>query len=172
LRPSGWTRLVLFLAAFVWHAGIVALFWRGAVLLQQADALRPGHLWPWLGVPAALLIGGLKARFLLRRAVRSNRARIVALAHPRPWHVYRPGFFLFLVANVLAARWLIVWSRGHYALTILCGTMLLSIAVALLASAPLWWRGGDAASLPLDSHVRRRQVRPDLPRHDRPAGSR
>ena len=134
-------RLVILLAATIWHVGLVALLWKGSALLMEADAIDPGHIWPWLGIPAALLIGGLKGRFLLTPAVRGNLTRIAALEEgARPWHVYRPGFFVFLVLNVLLARWVIAWSEGHYVLTILCGTMLLSIAVALLVSSPGWWR--------------------------------
>ena len=133
-------RWVSCLAACIWHVGIVALLWRGTLLLLEAERLDPGRGWPWLAIPAALLIGGLKGRLLLVRAVARNKARIAALERPRPWHVYHPGFFLFLVANVLLARWVIAWSEGHYVLTILCGTMLLSIAVALLVSSPAWWR--------------------------------
>ena len=142
MRAASW---VLGLAAVVWHVGIVALVAKGAALLWEADGLAPGRIWPWLAIPLALLIGAVKGRLLLVPAIRGNRARIEALAHPRPWHVYRPGFFLFLVCNVLLARWVIHWSEGHYVLTILCGTMLLSIAVALGVSSPAWWRAPASA---------------------------
>jgi hypothetical protein len=138
-------RWVIFLAACIWHVGIIALLWRGALLLLDAERIDPGRGWPWLGIPAALLIGVLKGRLLLVRAVVRNKARIATLERPRPWHVYHPGFFLFLVANVLLARWVIAWSAGQYALTILCGTMLLSIGVALFVSSPAWWRRSASA---------------------------
>lgn len=128
------------LAATIWHVGCLALFWKGAVLLAEAEALEPGRPWPWLAVPAAMLIGFLKARFLLLRAARHNITRIASLARPRPWQVYRPGFLLFLLVNVALAKVVIEYSRGHYVLTILCGTMLLAIGFALLGSSFVWWR--------------------------------
>ena len=110
-------RTVKLLAGLVWHVGFIALLWKGARLLHAADALDPGRIWPWVAVAAALVIGALKARFLLLPAARKNIVRIAALEHPRPWNLYRPDFLVFLAAFVLAAAWVLprIW-RGVRAL--------------------------------------------------------
>lgn len=133
------SRCVKGMAAVIWHVGAISLLSKGVVLLRDADALEPGQAWPWLVPPVALLIGLLKARFLMLPAARANLVRIDALPCPRPWQMYRPGFLVFLVANILLAKWLIVRSAGHYTGTLLCATMALSIGVALGASSFVWW---------------------------------
>lgn len=133
------SRSVKGLAALIWHVGAASLLYKGSVLIRNADALDPGRPWPWLVVPAATLLGLLKARFLMLPAARANIVRIDALERPRPWQVYRPGFLIFLGANIVLAKWLIVQTAGHYTGTLLSATMALSIGVALLASSFVWW---------------------------------
>ena len=149
-------RTVKFLAALVWHVGFLALLWKGARLLHAADALDPGRIWPWAAAAAALVIGSLKARFLLLPAARKNIARIDALEHPRPWNLYTPGFLVFLSANILLARLLFSWSQGDYTLSILSAVLALSIGVALFGSSFVWWRPAARAADPVESSVTER----------------
>ena len=150
--PAVSSRFVKGLAALVWHVGAVALLAKGTRLLMDAEALDPGRLWLWLVPPAALLIGLLKARFLMLPAARANIVRIDALERPRVWQLYRPGFLVFLVANIVLAKWLIAKSEGHYTGMLLSAAMALTIGIALLGSSFVWWSSkagsGDATPPP------------------------
>jgi len=123
------------LAAAVWLIGAAILLWKGSSLLMQANALRPGGVWPWVALCGGLLLGGLKGSTLFRRSCARNLARIDALERPRPWQFFRPGFFGLLLLMILAGAALSRLAQGSYPLLIGVGWLDLSIATALIWSS-------------------------------------
>jgi hypothetical protein len=134
------TRSLKVLAAVVWYAGGIALLLKGGSLLAEADALRPALAWPWLAVVAALLAGGLKARFLFSHSCERNLARIASLDRPRVWQFCRPGFFVALAIMILAGTTLSRLAHNHYSFWIGVAVLDLGIAIALRGSSYVSWR--------------------------------
>ena len=134
-------RTLEILAALVWTVGGVVLLIKGSSLLMEARALRPGACWPWLGLPAALVLGTIQARTLFRKSCRKNLARIASLERPRAWQFFRPGFFLALAVMILTGAVLSRLAHGNYPLSIGVGALDLILAVSLLGSSPVAWRG-------------------------------
>ena len=128
------------LAALVWYIGGFVLVWKGGSLLAEAAALRPGLPWPWLALAAALLLGGLKARFLFSRSCHKNLTRIAALDQPRIWQFYKPGFFLFLALMVTAGATMSRLAHDNYSALLGVAILDLAIAVALLGSSYIYWQ--------------------------------
>jgi hypothetical protein len=140
LLPIVSARTLNILAAFVWYVGGTVLLLKGGSLLAEAIALRPGHPWPWLAVGSALLLGGLKAKYLFSRSCDRNLARIAALEQPRVWQFFKPGFFAALALMIFAGATLSRLAHNHYALLLAVGTLDLALATALLGSSYVFWR--------------------------------
>lgn len=134
------TRWLNLLAAAVWYGGGIALMFKGGSLLVEAEALKPGLVWPWLAAGMALMLGGLKARFLFARSCHKNLSRIAALDHPRVWQFYTPRFFGFLALVIAGGVTLSRLAHGLYPFVIGVATLDLSIAVALLGSSYVYWQ--------------------------------
>ena len=127
-------------SGLVWFSGAIVLLLKGASLFEQAIALKPGETWSWLAVAAALLIGGIKTRYLFGGFCRKNLNRIAALDDPQLWQAFRPGFYLFLTAMVLLGA---IFSRlaiGNYPALMALVILDISIAVALLGSIWVFWQ--------------------------------
>jgi hypothetical protein len=127
-------------SGLLWFSGAIILLLKGASLFAQAIALRPGELWPWLGVAVAILIGGAKARYLFGRFCRKNLDRIDALDDPQLWQAFRPGFYAFLIAMVLLGAALSRLALGNYPALMALVILDISIAVALLGSLRVFSR--------------------------------
>jgi hypothetical protein len=138
--PAVSARSLNILAALVWYVGGIVLTLKGGSLLVEAASLRPGLVWLWLSVGAALLAGGLQARLLFMRNCEKNLARIAALEQPKVWQFFKPSFFLFLALMVLLGATMSRLAHGHYPWLIAVATVDLSLAVALLASSYVFWR--------------------------------
>lgn len=127
-------------AALIWYAGGFVLLLKGRELLVEAEGLRPGATWTWLAIPAGLLLGGLKARFIFVKSCKRNLARIATLDRPRIWQFYHPRFFLALAIMITAGATLSRLAHGDYIFLIGVATLDLSLATALLASSITYWR--------------------------------
>jgi hypothetical protein len=127
-------------SGLVWFSGAIVLLLKGASLFEQAIALKPGETWSWLAVAAALLIGGVKARYLFGGFCRKNLNRIAALDDPQLWQAFRPGFYLFLTAMVLLGASLSGLAIESYPALMALVILDISIAVALLGSIWVFWQ--------------------------------
>lgn len=134
------TRSLNTLAALVWYAGGTVLLLKGGSLLAEAEGLRPELGWPWFAVVAAVLSGGLKARFLFSKSCERNLARIATLNQPRIWQFFKPGFFAALAVMILGGAALYRLAHNHYAFLISVAVLDLAIAFALLGSSYVFWR--------------------------------
>ena len=131
-------------AALVWYTGGIVLSIKGYSLLVEAEALQPDRHWPWTAAATALLVGGIKAKFLFSKSCRKNLARIDALNQPKIWQFFRPVFFLFLSLMILSGAALTNVAHGNYPLLIGIATLDITIAIALLGSSYVYWkRSGD-----------------------------
>ena len=142
------------LAAFVWYIGGFVLLFKGGSLLLEAKSIEPDLLWPWLVVIGALLLGGVKARYLFSKSCRKNLARIDALAEPKLWQFFRPGFFLALALMIATGATLSRLAAGYYVPLLIVGLLDMSIGVALLASSIVFWQSQpvkQSTSLPTAS---------------------
>ena len=127
-------------SGLVWFSGAIVLLLKGASLFEQAIALKPGEAWSWLAVAAALLMGGVKARYLFGGFCRKNLNRIAALDDPQLWQAFRPGFYLFLTAMVLLGASLSGLAIESYPALMALVILDISIAVALLGSIWVFWQ--------------------------------
>ena len=118
----------------VWLGGAIFLLLKSASLLAQATALRPGEIWSWLAVAAAILIGAAKARYLFGGFCRKNLDRIAALDDPHVWQAFRPVFYVFLATMILLGVTLSRMAMGNYPALIALVILDISIATALLGS--------------------------------------
>ncbi len=133
--PNISRRNLKILSAIVWLSGTVVLTTKGSSLLQEAIALRPGHYWSWLAPLLGFCIGLLKVRFIFGPSCKRNLERISQLSDPKPWHCFRFGFILFLIAMIILGATLSNMSHGNY--PFLMGMVVLdfSLATALLGSS-------------------------------------
>lgn len=122
------------MAGFVWLGGAIFLTLKSASLLAQATALRPGEIWSWLAVAAAILIGAAKARYLFGGFCRKNLDRIAALDDPQVWQAFRPVFYVFLATMILLGVTLSRAAVGNYPALMALVILDISIATALLGS--------------------------------------
>ena len=118
----------------VWISGAIVLSLKGASLLAQANALKPGESSTWLAVAAAILIGGVKAQYLFGGFCRKNLDRIAALDDPRLWQAFRPRFYVFLTTMVLLGATLSKLAVGNYPSLLALVVLDISIAIALAGS--------------------------------------
>lgn len=133
-------RTLHILAALVWYAGALMLLLKGSSLLAEAETLDPGRSWPWLASILALLLGGLKARFIFGKSIRRNLARIAVLDGPRFWQFFSPGFFAALAVMIGAGASLSRLAHGSYPFLIAVAVLDLAIALALLGSSVVYWQ--------------------------------
>jgi hypothetical protein len=128
------------LVALVWYVGGIVLLIKGLSLLLGAELLQPDMHWPWTAAIVALLIGGIKARFLFSKSCRKNLARIAALDQPKIWQFFRPVFFVFLFLMILAGAALSNLAHGNYPFLIGVATLDLTIAIGLLGGSYVFWQ--------------------------------
>lgn len=123
------------ISGFVWLSGGVILLLKAASLNALAIALRPGEIWPWLAIAVALLIGGLKARYIFGGFCQKNLDRIAALENPQLWQAFRPGFYVFLATMVVLGATLSKLAIESYPALLALVILDISIAIALLGSS-------------------------------------
>ncbi len=128
------------LAALVWYIGGIVLLIKGSSLLMEAKLLQPDNHWPWTAAIVALLIGGIKAKFLFSKSCRKNLARIAALDQPKIWQFFRPVFFLLLLLMILIGAELSNLAHGIYPFLLAIAALDLAIAIALLGSSYVFWQ--------------------------------
>ena len=135
--PSARHSLVKWLAASVWYVGAGMLIWKGSGWLIQAARTAP--LWPILLAAVALAIGLLRGRTTFRKAVIRNLRRIRELDSPRPWHVFRPWFFLAFVGMGVLAMLMGHLARTGYWGEVVVGSLDLVIGISLFTGAAAHW---------------------------------
>lgn len=128
-------RVLVVLAGLTWLIGSGVLIVKGVSLLREAGSLEPSHNWHWLTAIGGVIVGSLKARFILVARCRSNLARIATLEEPRIWQFFRPGFFVALAAMITAGALLSRLAHGNYGFLISVALLDLSIGTALLGSS-------------------------------------
>lgn len=145
-------RTLKVLAAIVWHIGGLILFLKARSLLLEANAINGPALWPWLAVGTAVLLGGLKARYLFIKSCRKNMVRIDELTRPYPWLFFRPGFFALLALMITTGATLSRLAQGNYPFLLGVAILDLSIGVALLGSSFVFWQSlGGATAVPVET---------------------
>ena len=133
-------RILKALAAAIWHIGGLVLLLKARSLLLEAESINAAKIWPWLAVGTAVLLGGLKARYLFVKSCRKNMMRIDGLERPYLWQFYRPGFFAALTLMIATGATLSRLAHGSYPFLIGVALLDLSIAVALLGSSYVFWQ--------------------------------
>ena len=122
------------LALVTWLVGAVVLLVKGYDLFREAVTLRPGVFLNYLPFGVAVIVGGLKARYLFLPACRKNLARIDFLSDPKPWQFFRVGFFVFLFSMVALGAWMSRAAAGNYGFLLVVSSLDLTLAVALMGS--------------------------------------
>ena len=138
--PRVTARILNILAALVWYIGGIILLLKGSSLLAEAAALKPGQIWPWLAMGAALLFGSLEGRYRFSKSCRKNLDRIANLEQPRIWQFYGPLFFVLLALMIATGATLSRLAHGKYAFLIGVAALDLGLAIALLASSNVYWK--------------------------------
>ena len=128
------------LAALVWYVGGIILLIKGGGLLLEAELLQPDKHWPWTAAIGALLIGGIKAKFVFSKSCRKNLDRIAALDQAKIWQFFSPVFFLSLLLMILIGTVLSTFAHGNYPFLLSVAALDLSIAIALFGSSYVFWQ--------------------------------
>lgn len=153
------TKLLL-LAATLWSTIGALLLVRGVGMLLTASDRGASLSTLLLASGLGLALGGAKGRFVLSKAALRNKARILALERPRPWDVFRPGFYPLIALMIALGAGLRAAARagwlGGYPVV---GAIYVGIGAALLASSLAYAR-------PLPAPVLTRSDEP--PRRRRP----
>ena len=133
-------RTLNILAALVWYAGGIVLLIKGSTLLVEAHTLRPEMYWIWIVIAAGLCFGSLKGKFIFSKSCQTNLVRIRSLDQPKVWQIFRPWFFVFLVAMITTGATLSRMAHNNYSFLIGVAILDFSIAVALLWSSNIFWK--------------------------------
>ena len=128
------------MAALIWYIGSIVLLLKGGSLLVEADALKPGQIWPWLAISVGLFLGSLKAKFLFIKSCEKNLDRINGLNPPKIWQFFTPRFFTLLTIMILTGATLSRMAHNNYAFLIGVAILDISIAIALLGSSYVFWK--------------------------------
>jgi hypothetical protein len=139
-------RTLVLLSALCWYGGGFVLLFKGVSLAMAAHSLDPGYFFPTVVVMSGSVIGAVKARYLFSRSCRKNLVRIAALAHPRWWQFFRPGFFIFLALMMIAGATLSRLSQGSYPFLLAVALLDVSVAVGLIGSSTVFWVKCHASS--------------------------
>ncbi|MBT3336357.1 MAG: hypothetical protein HN855_04750 [Anaerolineae bacterium] len=131
-------RVLKILAVLLWVTGGVMLIRKASELLFEAYALKAASPWLWFAIALGLLFGGIKAKFLFRKACKKNLIRIDALEDPKFWQFYRPYFFLFLALMITTGATLSRLAHGNFAFLLGVAVLDISIATALLGSCTVF----------------------------------
>jgi hypothetical protein len=138
------SRLLLILARTWLVLGSLSLVFAGTRLFRRAleAGLSPTHLY-WI-VPAAMLAGAFKARFVMRRRMRANIARLTATRGKLwLWQIYPPQLLAFILSMVVLMAVLKRVLEGNGAGLGALGGVDVLVAVAL-GVASLEYRGATA----------------------------
>lgn len=136
--PTAHHNVLKWLSAAVWYGGGLALLLKGGLWLLQASA-QGAATWPVGAAAVAAMVGLARGRTVFRRACVRNLERIRTLNRPRPWHVFRPVFFLALAA-MFTAMALFGWlARTGYPGMVVVGGLDLVIGISLLTGASAFW---------------------------------
>jgi hypothetical protein len=139
-------RSLVILSALVWNGGGIVLLIKGTSLAMAACRMDPGSFWPGVVLVSGLIIGIVKARYLFSHSCRKNLTRINALAQPKWWEFFRPGFFIFLVLMIAAGFTLSRLSHGNYGFLLAVALLDFSVAVGLIGSSTVFWGNCHALS--------------------------
>lgn len=133
-------RSLKLLAALVWYTGSIALFLKATSLLLEAKELQPENHWLWIAVVGGIMVGTVKGELLFKSSCQKNLARINRLECPYIWQIFKPSFFLFMVAMVTLGATLSNLAHNNHPFLLTVAFIDLSIAVALLWSSRYFWR--------------------------------
>jgi hypothetical protein len=135
------SRTMLLLAQLILLFGGLSLVPASIRLFQRAiEAGMPSwHLW-WI-VPGAAVVGGIKARFVMRKRMRQNIRRLAASQDKLwPWQIYPAPLLIFIITMVISMNVLKrVFADNGMGLGILGGVDV-GVAVALLVAVREYWR--------------------------------
>lgn len=137
-------RTMLRLAPILLVVGAISLFYAtGRLFLRALDGGVPAWHLAWIA-PLAVVLGGAKARFVMRKRMRQNVAFFLAATGKLwPWQIYPPQLLAFIgtmivLMNVLRR----VLADQPLGLAILGGVDL-AVAVALIVASLEYWRPSE-----------------------------
>jgi hypothetical protein len=142
-------RTLTFLAGLTWYIGAFVLLSKGSRLLLQAERINPDQAWPWVALSVGVLIGIVKARYLLVKSCRRNLQRIANLTDPRWWQFFRPRFFVFLAIVITLGITASRQAEGHYVGLNLVAGLDLSVGAGLLFSGVAFLKSSPMISSPI-----------------------
>ncbi len=143
-------RMLKILAVLVWLIGGIMLIRKASELIFEAHAINAMSPWIWVAITAGILLGGIKAKFLFRKACKKNLLRIDNLQQPKFWQFYRLGFFFFLALMIATGATLSRLAHGSFPFLLSVAILDLSIATALLGSSPVFLEEKAFSKSPLD----------------------
>ncbi len=133
------THTLKIFSALIWYIGGIVLTLKGTSLIFEAEALKPGQIWPWAALITGLLFGGFKAKFLFSKVCQKNLLRISSLKQPKIWEFFRLRFLVFLLLMIITGTTLSKLAHNNYPLLIGVAVLDFSIAIALIGSSYIFW---------------------------------
>jgi hypothetical protein len=142
LTPRTGVRLQLFAAAILWLVAVSFLLIRGVLFIEAPPGVQHSHFSYWI-VPIALVavvIGLIKARFILIKYANKAVARIQLRGHACFFGFFAPTSWLFVLVMMgggmlLRHSALVDYTWGRVALSVLY----IAVGTALLIADRIFW---------------------------------
>lgn len=128
-------KTVIALALAMWLGGAASLVLKGVALLRAAHRMDEAATEPLVALAIGVVVGAVKARFIMARSAHKNIARIRALSRPQAWQFFSGRFFIALAAMIAAGVTMSGLAAGHFGWLCVVGGVDMSIGMALLLSS-------------------------------------
>ena len=119
--------------------GGIILFYKGYLLLKEANIIHPDIEIISLVMATAFIIGLLKNKFIMSKFNRHNIKRINELKDPKIHQFFDSRFFFFLALMILAGISLSNLASGNYTMLLIIGGFDLALSTALLKSSTIFF---------------------------------
>lgn len=128
------------LSAIVWIFGGLVLFFKGYLLLKEANSISYNMENISMVLVVAFIIGQIKSKFIMEKFCDKNLARIKNLKEPKIYQFFELRFFLFLVLMISTGLLLSGFASGNYNYLLFIGAIDLTLSTALLKSSTRFFK--------------------------------
>ena len=125
-------------SALVWIAGGIILFYKGYIMLKQANTILFNIELISAVMVTAFIIGLLKNKYLMTPFTAKNLERIQRLDQPKIIQIFEPIFFFYLTLMIITGISISKLAEGSYTALLIVGGIDLALSTALLKSSVLF----------------------------------
>ncbi len=128
------------LAAIAWIFGGLVLFFKGYILIKEANSISYNMEMISMVLVVAFIIGQIKSKFIMEKFCKNNLIRIAGLREPKIYQFFELRFFLFLLIMIFTGLFLSSFASGNYNYLLFVGTIDLTLSTALLKSSTRFFK--------------------------------